>query len=83
MNRMIAITISPGAVTAEARSRRHEHQEERPEQLREQTPPLLARIVEVLDRVDHISVEPLLEPSSCAARAKRVLIHCRPLTPPR
>ena len=56
MNRMIAITISPGAVTAAPRldrvgeglahhpaTRRDQHQEERPEQLREQAPPLLLR----------------------------------------
>jgi hypothetical protein len=53
MNRMMAMTINPGAVTAAVRlmvfgnawpsSRRHRHQnqEERPEELREEAPPFL------------------------------------------
>ena len=74
MNKMIAITISPGAVTAAAAADRvreglahhpaagrHEDEEERPEQLREQAPPLLLRVLEVLDRVDDRRLEPLLE----------------------
>ena len=64
MNRMIPITISAGrndrglpADHVRERVAHHpatggdEHQEERPEQLREQTSPLLARIVEVGDSI--------------------------------
>ena len=74
MNRMIAITISPGAVTAAAAADRvrerlahhpaaggDQHEEERAEQLGEQAPPLLLRVLEVLDRMDDRRLEPLVE----------------------
>ena len=63
MNRMIAITIRPGATTAAVRlivsgnacahhaaAGGDEDEEERPEQLREEPAPFLARVVEVLER---------------------------------
>ena len=59
-------------------ARGDEHQEERPEQLREQAPPLLARVLEVLDRVDHRGVEPLLEPDPTACCVASLLVHVRP-----
>ncbi len=42
-------------------ARRHEDEEEGPEQLGEEPPPLLLGVLEVLDRVDDRGLEPLLE----------------------
>ena len=65
MNKMMAMTIKAGATTAAVRlivfgeglahhapAGGHQDQEERAEKLREQAPPLLARVVEVGDAVD-------------------------------
>ena len=70
MNRMMAITISPGAVTAAVRlivfgnawpiippPAATSTRKNVPEQLGEQPPPLLLRVLEVLDRMDDIPLE--------------------------
>jgi hypothetical protein len=57
MNKMIAITINPGATTAAVRlivfghaaTSSHHDQKERAQQLRKQPPPLLRRILKVLE----------------------------------
>ncbi len=67
MNRMIAITIRPGATTAAVRlmtpgkalahhsaAGRDNHEQECAVQLREQAPPFLARIIEVLNSLQDV-----------------------------
>ena len=86
MNRMIAITIRPGATTAAARlisplavqdpaAGGDQHEEERPEQLGEQPPPLQARIVEV-PAVAELEHQPVRHP-----RRKRRSLHHRVVRP--
>ena len=70
MNMMIPITISPGATTAAVRlivfgnaapiippPAATSHQKERPQQLREQSAPLLIRILKVRDRLDDVLLQ--------------------------
>ncbi|MBP6136106.1 MULTISPECIES: hypothetical protein [Candidatus Neomicrothrix] len=71
MNKMIAITIIPGATTATLRpmvsgrpvhhpaAGGDEHQEEGAERFGEESAPLLARVVEVVHRFDDVGLEPL------------------------
>ena len=74
MNKMIAITINPGAVTAAARvivfgkawpiippPAATKDEEERAEQLGEQPPPLLLRVLEVFDGINYRGLEPILD----------------------
>ena len=81
MNRMIAITISPGATTAAVRlivsGKRLTHhpppaatstRKNVPEQLREQPTPFLLAGPEVLHRLDDFPVEPSLDPRVSVGR---------------
>ena len=74
MNRMIASTISPGrdhgcgaadrireGLPHHSAARGDEHEEERPEQLGEQPPPFLARVLEILERVEDVASDERLD----------------------
>ena len=76
MNRMIPITISPGATTAACltdrlrkrlahhpAARGDQHEEERAEQLGREPSPLLPRILEIGHRIDDLDLEPPLKPT--------------------
>ena len=75
MNMMIPRTIRPGATTAAVRlivfgnacahhpaAGGDDHKQERAVDLREQAPPLLARILEVPHRADDVPVDPTENP---------------------